>query len=271
MTNNPDLSRLARARCLIFDMDGTVYLGGKLLPGAHQFLQQLVSDHFPHYFLTNNSSRSRQDYVEKLGRLGLETPAEQIFTSGEATAIYLQKQNPGARLFLVGTPSLAHEFERFGFTLTAENPDYAVLGFDTTLTYEKLRQLCDLVVAGVPYIATHPDINCPTETGFMPDIGAMMALVQTSTGRAPDVIVGKPNPPIIEALLEKTGFAAEELVMVGDRLYTDIAMGQTGITTVLVLSGEAKLEDIPQAPHQPDYVVQHLADLHRLYLKTKDL
>lgn len=268
MVNNLDLSRLARARCFLFDMDGTIYLGGKLINGAKKFLDHLTRDGFPHYFLTNNSSRSRKDYVHKLYGLGLDVPAEQVFSSGEATAIYLKKQQPGARIYLVGTPSLAEEFERFGFELTDENPDYAVLGFDTSLTYEKLHKLCDLVAAGKPYVATHPDINCPTETGFMPDIGAMMALVETSTGRAPDVIVGKPNPPIIEALLEKTGFSVDELVMVGDRLYTDIAMGETGITTVLVLSGEAKPEDIPNAPHQPDFVVQDLGELHQLFIAS---
>lgn len=266
---NIGLSRLAGARCFIFDMDGTVYLGGKLINGAKDFLDQLTADGFSHYYLTNNSSRSRKDYVQKLRKLGLDVSAAQVFSSGEATAIYLQKQKPDARIYLVGTPSLAEEFKRFGFKIAEEDLDYAVLGFDTTLTYEKLHKLCDLVVADTPYIATHPDINCPTETGFMPDVGATMALVETSTGRVPDVIVGKPNPPIVEALLEKTGFNLYELVMVGDRLYTDIAMGQTGITTVLVLSGEATREDIPRAPHQPDYVVQDLGELHQLYLEVK--
>jgi 4-nitrophenyl phosphatase len=270
MENNQDFTRLADARCFIFDMDGTVYLGGNLINGVKDFFSQLNKDHFPHFFLTNNSSRSRQDYVEKLEKLGLEVTPEQVFTSGEATAIYLHKQKPCARIYLVGTPSLAQEFKRFGFKLTEKDPDYAVLGFDTTLTYAKLHKLCDLVVAGTPYIATHPDINCPTETGFMPDIGSMIALVEASTGRRPDVVVGKPNPPIIEALLDKTGFTVDELVMVGDRLYTDIAMGQTGITTVLVLSGETKEGDVPHALHKPDYIVRDIGDLHQLYLKFLD-
>lgn len=246
-------------------MDGTIYLGNKLLPGAKMFLRELEIRDVPYYFLTNNSSRSRADYVTKLERLGLNTPAEKIFSSGEATATYLKKKGGGSRIFLVGTPSLENEFEQHGFQLVQNNPDYVVLGFDTTLTYEKLWKLCDFVRRDIPYIATHPDINCPTETGFMPDIGAMIAFVETSTGRKPDEIVGKPNPPIIEAILEKTVYNVNQIAMVGDRLYTDIAMGKTGITTILVLSGETKESDIESANQKPDYVVKNIQGLRELY------
>jgi len=259
--------KLHNAKCFLFDMDGTIYLGKQLLPGAKEFIQYLTSTNQPYYFLTDNSSRSRQDYVKKLQTLGLPTPADKIFSSGEATAIYLQKQKPGARVYLVGTPSLKKEFDRFGFELVETQPDFAVLGFDTTLTYEKIWKLCDFITADVPYIATHPDINCPTEDGFMPDIGAMMAMVAASTGKNPDVIVGKPHVPIVEAIVEKTGFSASEIIMVGDRLYTDIALGEAGLTTVLVLSGETKIEDVPDSPFQPDYVVEHVGEMFDLYKK----
>jgi HAD superfamily hydrolase (TIGR01450 family) len=228
----------------------------------------LAERSIPHYFLTNNSSRSKSDYLKKLMGLGLPVTADRIFTSGEATAIYLQAQNPGARLYIVGTPSLENEFAGFGFELVQENPDYAVLGFDTTLTYEKIWKLCDFVREGIPYIATHPDINCPIETGFMPDIGAMIEMVASSTGRRPDVIVGKPHQPIIEAILEKTGFRPFQIAMVGDRLYTDIALGKAGIKTILVLSGEAKLRDIPSAPVQPDFVMENVGELLDLIIET---
>lgn len=260
--------QLKKVQCFLFDMDGTIYLGNKLLPGAKEFLRELDENKVPYYFLTNNSSRSRADYVEKLKRLGLVTPDEKIFSSGEATAIYLKKQGGGSRIFLVGTPSLEKEFVGHGFQLVQENPDYIVLGFDTTLTYEKLRKLCDFAAEGIPYIATHPDINCPTETGFMPDIGAMMALIETSTGRKPDVIVGKPNSPIVEAIVEKTGYRIDQLAMVGDRLYTDIAMGANGITTILVLTGETKEIDVPSAKHQPDYVVKDMTELREIYFRN---
>jgi len=253
--------RLLEAECFLFDLDGTVYLGDQLLPGALELTRYLEEIGLDYYFLTNNSSRSRSDYVEKLAGLGLEVPLERIFSSGMATAIYLKKRSPGARIYLVGTPSLEEEFRGYGFQLVEDDPDYAVLGFDTTLTYDKIWKLCDYVREGRPYIATHPDINCPTPDGFMPDIGAMMALVEASTGREPDVIVGKPYPPMVEAVVENTGVDPEHQVMVGDRLYTDIALGAAGITTALVLSGESRAEDLAEAPHQPDYVFDHLADL----------
>ena len=142
-----------------------------------------------------------------------------------------------------------------------------VLGFDTTLTYEKIWKLCDFVTADVPYIATHPDINCPTEDGFMPDIGSMIAMVAASTGKKPDVIIGKPHQPIIDSIVEKTGFNASEIIIVGDRLYTDIALGEAGLTTVLVLSGEAKLEDLPDSPFQPDFIFEHIGELFELIRK----
>ncbi len=255
------MKRLATIRHFLLDMDGTTVLGERLLPGAREFLDYLRGQGIGFHFLTNNSSRHGGQYAQKLQQLGLEVSAEQIFTSGEATAIWLARQKPAARLYVVGTPALEEEFRAHGFVLTEDNPDYAVLGFDTTLTYAKLWRLCDLVRTGVSYVATHPDLNCPIEGGMMPDIGAMIAFVEASTGRRPDVIVGKPYAPIVEALEEKTGLPAEALCMVGDRLYTDIALGATGMMTVLVLSGETSREDLAAAPYQPDLTVENLAEL----------
>jgi len=257
--------KLSQVKCFLMDMDGTIYLGDHLLPGAKEWLARLESRQVPYYFLTNNSSRSRVEYAEKLNRLGLKVSETNIFTSGEATAIYLQKTHPGASLYVVGTQPLQDEFTRWGFTLEEDSPDVVVLGFDTTLTYKKLWKLCDLVRAGVPYVATHPDINCPTENGFKPDIGAMIAFVVTSTGRRPDVIVGKPNAPLVDALAEKTGFPVQAHCMVGDRLYTDIALGQWGIVTALVLSGETKEADLKEAVYKPDIVLRDIAALADLY------
>jgi len=250
--------------CFIFDMDGTIYLGGQLLPGAAALVNYLLDQSIPHYFLTNNSSKSKLEYVEKLTGFGLPVTDDQILTSGEATAIYLQREKPSARLFVVGTPSLETEFTSFGFDLVQENPEYVVLGFDTTLTYQKIWKLCDFVRDGVPYIATHPDINCPTKSGFMPDIGSMIEMVASSTGRRPDLIVGKPYQPIIEAILEKTDLEPVQIAMVGDRLYTDIALGKAGIQTILVLSGETRAEDIPAAPVKPDFVFENIGKLYDL-------
>lgn len=253
--------KIQNTACFLFDLDGTIYLGDQLLPGAKDLLSYLDQAGRPYFFLTNNSSRSRVDYSNKLAKYGLEIPEEKIFSSGMATAIFLKKGKQGARVYLVGTPSLEEEFQAYGFQLVGDGPDYVVLGFDTTLTYQKIWKLCDFVVKGVPYIATHPDINCPTPDGFMPDIGAMMAMIQSSTGKEADVVVGKPNAPMVEAIVELTGFEPGQLTMVGDRLYTDIAMGKAGIQTVLVLSGETKREDLPNASLQPDMVCEDLGEL----------
>ena len=255
-----DIEKLSAVRGFLLDMDGTFYLSDRLLEGALRFIDLLREQKKEFLFLTNNSSKHRRQYAEKISRLGLPIPEELVLTSGEATALYLEEQHPGADLFLVGTPSLEDEFRQHGFRLVQQKPQFLVLGFDTTLTYQKLWALCDFVRAGVPYIATHPDFNCPTETGFMPDVGAMIAFVMAATGREPDLVVGKPNRLIVDAAALKMNLQVSQLAMIGDRLYTDIALGQSsGITTVLVMSGETKIEDLKGSPFQPDYTFQNLA------------
>ena len=256
---NKSNESLTQVRCFLLDMDGTIYLGEKLLAGALEFIDLLHQQGRDYLFLTNNSSKDSQEYVKKLARLGLSVSHEKIMTSGEATAMHGQRQKPGARVYVVGTEALENEFRTRGFVLTDEMPDFAVLGFDTTLTYDKLWKLCDLVRAGMPYIATHPDYNCPTETGFMPDIGAMIAFVKASTEREPDLIVGKPNSLLVEYAAERTGIPATAMCMIGDRLYTDIALGATaGIPTILVLSGETQAHEVSNSPHQPTYIFQDI-------------
>ena len=259
-----NLERLRQTRGFLLDMDGTFYLGDQLLPGALEFIRAITIRGQDFIFLTNNSSKSSEEYAEKITRLGLPIPADKVFTSGEAAALYLQERLPEGRLFLAGTPALELEFARRGFKLVQENPDWVVLGFDTTLTYQKLWRLCDFVRQGLPYLATHPDYNCPTPGGYMPDIGAMIAFVQASTGRVPDVVVGKPNRLMVDMLAHKLGLPVNSLTMVGDRLYTDIALGQSaGVTTVLVLSGETRPEDVQGSPYQPDYIFEDLGALAR--------
>ena len=250
---------LANIRCFLLDMDGTIYLGEKLLAGASEFIELLHQQGRDYLFLTNNSSKGSAQYAEKFARLGLPIPRDKIMTSGEATAMHIQRQKPGARVYVVGTQSLEHEFRDRGFVLTGDAPDFVVLGFDTTLTYNKLWKLCDLVRAGVRYIATHPDYNCPTETGFMPDIGATIAFAEASTGRKPDLIVGKPNSLFVEQAAERVGIPVSAMCMIGDRLYTDIALGATaGIPTILVLSGETQEHEIAGSLHQPTYVFKDI-------------
>lgn len=243
-------------------MDGTFYIGDRLIDGALEFIDLLERQEKDYFFLTNNSSKSRQQYAEKISRLGLNIPEEKVFTSGEAAALFITQHYTERRIFLCGTPALETEFCQHGFELVTDNPEIIVLGFDTTLTYEKLWRMCDYARLGLPYIATHPDINCPVDGGYMPDIGAMIAFIGKSTGREPDVVVGKPNKVIIDMMAHKSGFQLHEMVMIGDRLYTDIALGKTtGITTVLVLSGETSCQDIESSPYQPDYIFQSLKEL----------
>ncbi len=256
MNNEP----LLNVKCFLLDMDGTFNLGDQLIDGSLYFIETLNELGKDYLFLTNNSSKHRGQYAEKIRRLGLPIGEEKVFTSGEATALYLREERPNSAIYVVGTPALEEEFRQHGFQLEEDHPQSIVLGFDTTLTYQKLWKLCDFVRAGLPYVATHPDFNCPTDTGFMPDIGAIIAFVQASTGREPDLVVGKPNRMIIDAVAHKLGLQISEMAMVGDRLYTDIALGGTsGITTCLVLSGETHSDDLKNSPHQPTYCFENLA------------
>ncbi len=256
----PDaLARLAGVHCFLLDMDGTFYLGDRLLQGALEFIRCLERRGRDYLFLTNNSSKHGREYADKIARLGLPVPESKIFTSGEATALYLQESYPGAKVFLLGTPSLIDEFRGQGIQLESDAPELVVLGFDTTLTYAKIRRMCDLVRTGLPFIATHADFNCPTPDGPMPDVGSMLAMVKASTGRDPDMVIGKPNRMIVDAAARKLGLPVDALGMIGDRLYTDIALGQTaGIATILVLSGETSREDLIASTFRPDAVFDDL-------------
>ncbi|HMM21351.1 MAG TPA: HAD-IIA family hydrolase [Selenomonadales bacterium] len=245
------------------DMDGTIYLGNKLLPGAKEFLDYLAAAGRKYVFLTNNSSKNKQSYVNKLQALGLAAKVDQILTSGEATALYIKASNPNARIFLLGTADLEQEFLSHGFTLTASVPDFVVLGFDQTLTYAKLTEACHLIREGVPLIATHPDINCPTDerSGYIPDVGAILELIYASTGKKAKII-GKPYPEIIDVLMAKLNCRREETAMVGDRLYTDIKLARNaGICGILVLSGETKKMDLAHSEVQPDYIFESVREL----------
>ena len=255
-------TQLPDIKCFLLDLDGTFYIGNRLIEGSVHLLEVLQAQGKDFLFLTNNSSKHRRMYAEKLNKLGVSIPETRIFTSGEATALYLKNIQAGAHIFVVGTPALEEEFQSHGFTFDENSPEFAILGFDTTLTYAKLWKLCDLVRAGVPYIATHPDFNCPTETGFMPDIGAMIAFVKASTGIEPQQIIGKPRRLMIDVLSQKLQLPANALAMVGDRLYTDIALGSSaGILTILVLSGETRPEDLKNSPFQPSLIFNNLGAL----------
>lgn len=251
--------------CYLLDMDGTIYLGSQLIEGAKEFLEKIKSSGKKYIFLTNNSSKNKNSYVEKLLKMGIDAVPEEVFSSGEATIFWLKKQKKKAKIFLLGTKALEDSFIEAGFELVKERGkeiDYVVLGFDTTLTYEKLWIACDYIIDGVEYIATHPDFVCPLEGGrCMPDTGSMMALIKAATGKEP-LVIGKPNHYIIDAILEKYNLKKEELVMVGDRLYTDIRTGlDNGVTSVLVMSGETTEEMLKDTPFKPDYIFNSVKDM----------
>lgn len=257
------MAKLSDVRLFLVDMDGTFYLGDTLLPGAKDFIATCRSRKTNFCFLTNNSSRSADAYLEKLAGLGVTISSREMFTSGEATCLYMAQNGYPRDILLIGTGSLAAEFEAAGFCLCtgAPPPAAVVLGFDTTLDYAKLTALCNAVRAGLPYIATHPDFNCPVPGGYMPDIGATIAYVQAATGRLPDVVIGKPNAGIAEAAALRFGVELSQICMIGDRLYTDIALGQCGVQTALVLSGEATRAELAESGLAPTWVFEDLAAL----------
>ena len=249
-------------RCFLLDMDGTFYLGENLIPGSLDFIRRVEETGRDFLFLTNNSSHNAEFYVQRLKRMGLNVGREKVLTSGEATAAVLQEKYPGKRAFVLGNEFLLEEMREAGVTVDQADPEIVVVGYDTTLDYKKMTAVCDFVRAGLPYIATHPDFNCPTETGFAPDIGAIMAFIEASTGRRADLVVGKPHTGIVQAALRRTGLAVGQLAMVGDRLYTDVETGlKSGMLSILVMSGETTPEMLAAYPHKPDLVFDRLAEM----------
>lgn len=261
------MDRVNNIETFLLDLDGTFYLGDQLYPWSLPFIEACERLGKRFIFVTNNSSENGNHYVEKLRGMGVTITNDQVFTAGQATIFYLKKYNYPKKIYLVGTPALEEEFSAAGFILTDEDPEAVVLGFDLTLTYHKLERACFFIRKGMPFIATHPDLNCPTPEGPIPDCGAMIALITASTGVKPKII-GKPFPEMIEALRTKYGLDNPKAVaMVGDRLYTDIAMGKAaGITSILVLSGETTLEHLTDAETQPDLIVENLGEIAKGFL-----
>lgn len=245
----------------VLDMDGTFYLGDIILEGSLDFLKK-VEDAGKHYiFFTNNSSKSPENYIQKLAKMNCSIERNQIMTSGDVTIEFLKRNRTEKKVYLVGTPALEESFREAGISLVTENPDIVVIGFDTTLTYEKLERACTFIRNGAEFLATHLDINCPTEDGFIPDCGAMCALISLSTAKEPKYL-GKPFKETMEMVLAKTGFEKERVAFVGDRLYTDVATGvKNGAKGILVLSGETKLEDIEKSDVKPDAVFDSIGEM----------
>ncbi len=262
LVNKDEKNLLSNIKYFALDMDGTIYLGEKWIDGAKEFLHRVQESGRKFCFMTNNSSKSASDYVEKQQKMALDISQEQIVPSGQATIAYLEREYANKRVYLLGNPLLGKEFMHRGIKIVGSNPDVVVSAFDTSFDYDKMRKFCDFVRDGVPYIATHPDYNCPTETGYMPDIGCIHSFVHASTGRMPDNIIGKPNSEIISYTLARMGAKKSNTAVVGDRLYTDVKAGvQNGLLGIFVLSGEAQLKDIPTAGVIPNLVFDSLKEI----------
>jgi len=276
LQSRPTLNeRLRQIRHVALDMDGTIYRGRTLFEHTVPFLKLLTELGIGHTFLTNNSSRSSREYVAHLKQMGIAASAAELRTSAQATVEHLQRNLPRVRrLFLLGTQSLGEEMVAEGFTLTRDDPgdepDAVVVGFDTTLAFSRFCRAAYWIKAGKPFIATHPDRICPTdEPTVLVDCGSICAALEKATGRTPDAVLGKPDPAMLNGILRRHGLEPEQLAMVGDRLYTDMAMARkTGTLAVLVLTGETTTADVVATKPMPDLVVADLGELSEQFRKS---
>ena len=260
------MERLKNFRLFLLDMDGTIYLDDDLFPGVQEFLAHIRSIGGRYLFLTNNSSKSVDKYVEKLASLGIEATADDFLTSTNATISYLKGKNYH-KIYAFGTASFREQLQDANLPITTkleDDIDCLCMGFDTELSFQKLEDACILLGRGVDYIATNPDLVCPTWYGYVPDCGSVTEMLFNATKRRPKVI-GKPQPEMVLAALEKTGYPKDRAVMIGDRLYTDVACGiNAGIGSVFVLSGEGVREDIEKMDIHPEFVIDDIKTMLEL-------
>ena len=248
-----------QTKLYLFDMDGTLYLGDRMYPFTLELLQCIRMTGGRYLFMTNNSSKSVAAYIQKLASFGISADRNDFITSSQATAYYLHKHHEGQRLYVCGTQSLKEEFIQEGFAVT-QNRDEAeciVMGFDTELTFQKLADVSYLLLTReIPYIATNPDLVCPTEFGSVPDCGSVCQMIFNATGKRP-VVIGKPSALMPQLAMERLGYDQEQTCVVGDRIYTDIKSGlNAGVTTVLVMSGETTQEILDESKDKPHLVLQ---------------
>lgn len=248
-------------RCFVLDMDGTVYLGEKPIPGALEFITALKERGIPFRFLTNNSSNRRGVYSARLNRMGFGVDDSAVLTSTVATLRYILREHPGKSVYPVGVPGFVEEVLESGIVIDEDDPDIVLLAFDRTITYEKINRAYNLLKRGKTFIATHPDDLCPTESGFDIDIGPFIRMFEQMTGTTATVI-GKPNRLMLEMAASEMGCEVDDVIMVGDRLYTDIRMAfDNDVTSVAVLSGETTLEDIEASDIKPTFVCDTVGDI----------
>ncbi len=251
----------------IFDLDGTVYLSDRLIPGADRVIHLLKEKGRKVVFLSNKPLQTRKDYAAKLTRLGVPTRPEEVINSTLVMINYLKKNAPHAKLFVVGETPFVEELKRSGFQITEEPKEieYVVVAFDRTFDYRKLNISFQAIQLGAHFVATNPDRTCPVEEGEIPDCAGMIAAIEAVTQKKVEVIVGKPSPFMIQAALDVMGLQREDCILIGDRLETDIKMGKdSGIATGVVLTGITDERTLKDSPIRPDYVFQSIADVVKL-------
>ena len=260
MEGNMD-SSLEGIKAIFLDLDGTIYLGGELIEGALSFLGRLKDSGIRRFFLSNNSSKSVDQYLVKLQSLGIPSTEEDVLLSTHDLLSWLNNEEV-KETYLVGTEGMREMLESVGISTQSESPQYVVLGYDTEITYEKLSTASIHLHKGVPMVASHPDVVCPSPEGGLPDTGAYMDLFEATTGVRPVHVCGKPNAGMILHKVEELGLRPEQCAMVGDRLYTDIEMAdRAGVHGILVLSGEATMDDLEKSSQRPSLVVESVASL----------
>lgn len=246
---------LRSVKCFLLDMDGTVYLSGKLLRGAAETIQTMRARGRV-VFLTNNTSRSKDDYVERLNNLGLSVTRADVFTAADAALHYIKRRYENKKVYLFGTKSLHQEFLAAGVALDDEAPELVAVGFHTDMVYADLVKLCNFIRDGVPYILTHPDKNCPHDVGLLPDVGSLLELIRASTNREPEAVFGKPCALMGEMITAALGYEKKEVLMMGDRLETDMQFAfNCGFASALVLSGATDRALLQKSGMKPDLVL----------------
>ena len=262
------MSSLGEKKLFLLDMDGTIYIDQTLFPGVISFLDAIRAAGGRYLFLTNNSSRSVDAYIAKLGRMGIPSVREDFLTSVDALIADLAKRPPFHKCYAFGTRTFRQQLAEAGIPVTdhlEDDIDCLLMGFDTELVFQKIEDACILLNRGVEYIAANPDWVCPTWYGSVPDVGCVCDMLRRATGRLPRFI-GKPEPAMLLLALERTGFTAEQAVMVGDRMYTDIASGvNAGIDTVFVLSGEGTMADVEQGEGKPTWIFDDITALRKAW------
>lgn len=260
-----ELSDLCKKRLFLFDMDGTIYEEERIFYGTKELLGLIEEIGGRYVFITNNSSKSVIDYLKRAKRLGIKADIDNFFTSAQATALYLKKNFPDKKVYCQGTLSLVRELYDNKIWVTENVEDdvgVVVVGFDTELTTAKIRKTCELLQRDIPYIATNPDLRCPVSFGFIPDCGAICNMIEAATDKKP-IYMGKPKPTMVDIVREKFGYSIDETVVIGDRLYTDIAAGvNAGVMAICVLTGEATKKDIQNGNIKPTLTFDSVFDIY---------